>query len=407
MRRVFLLVLVVLAAAASLAYLVQLDAGYVLVEFHGWTVEMALWTALLLGCAILVGFYYLARVLVPLADALARRLGIAPANPLAGLFTAARLRRRGQSTRGAIAALCGRTREAVRDLARGARKAEAPFLNYLLAARASADAGDPQLAEGFLQLALETPGSAAAVAIARAEIAFATGEVPRCIALLDAAGLDPATHPAALRLLLRALDASGDWARLASLVPVASRQAALPDAALDALEERASLQLLAQPGLRAEDAIRTWESLTPRVRERPVLLAARARALPDETSARLLAAALKRSWDASLMRAYALCAQREPARALAFAEGFLATQGHDAGLLLALGRIALRNRLWGKARDYLERSIAVHASAAACAELARLCERLGDRERARQALQRAVIVAAGELPSLPLPEAPR
>ena len=38
MRRLFVAVLLILAAGASLAYLVRLDAGYVLVQFHGLSV---------------------------------------------------------------------------------------------------------------------------------------------------------------------------------------------------------------------------------------------------------------------------------------------------------------------------------------------------------------------------------
>ena len=48
MRRLFVVLLLVLAAAASFAYLVRLDAGYVLIELHGYTVETTAWVAALL-----------------------------------------------------------------------------------------------------------------------------------------------------------------------------------------------------------------------------------------------------------------------------------------------------------------------------------------------------------------------
>jgi HemY protein len=81
----------------------------------------------------------------------------------------------------------------------------------------------------------------------------------------------------------------------------------------------------------------------------------------------------------------------------------LAKHPRDAELLLALGRIALRNRLWGKARDYLESSLRLAARPDTCAELARLCEHLGETQQARALLARAVNVSVGELPALPMP----
>ncbi|MFZ1831194.1 MAG: hypothetical protein WAU27_00130, partial [Pseudomonadales bacterium] len=69
-----------------------------------------------------------------------------------------------------------------------------------------------------------------------------------------------------------------------------------------------------------------------------------------------------------------------------------------------LGRLALGNRLWGKAREYLESSLANGAGSEACAELARLYQHLGEHERASAMLQRAVKLSVGELPTLPMPE---
>ena len=56
MRRLFVVLLLVLAAAASFAYLVRLDAGYVLIELHGYTVETTAWVAALLVLLGLIAF---------------------------------------------------------------------------------------------------------------------------------------------------------------------------------------------------------------------------------------------------------------------------------------------------------------------------------------------------------------
>ncbi|MCP4391457.1 MAG: tetratricopeptide repeat protein, partial [Gammaproteobacteria bacterium] len=55
-------------------------------------------------------------------------------------------------------------------------------------------------------------------------------------------------------------------------------------------------------------------------------------------------------------------------------EKWLDDFGHNENLLLALGRISMRARLWGKAQGYFEASIGAMATPAACLALAELFE---------------------------------
>ncbi len=406
MRRIFVVLLLILAAAASLAYLVRLDAGYVLVELHGVTVETTVWVAALLALAALLAFYYLGRVLVVVADA-ATRLLTGRAHRREGFLGRWRARRRVHTIRGVLAFFEGRWREAVKQLARGARHADAPLLNHLLAARASHELGDDELAEGFLQLAAEVPEAGRTVALARAAAALERGEHSSALAILDAAALDPRTHPAGTALLLEALERAGDWARIGTLLPEARRQRARPAAQLDAIEERAFHQALMQADTTPATLQAAWNALAPGLRERPALVALHAQALVRagraDDAARELARALERGWDERLVRAYGLVPTSDARRQLAFAESLLRAHAGQPELLLSLGRIALRNRLWGKAREYFDASLRLAARAETCAELARLCEHLGEHEQSRALLARAVQCTVGELPALPLP----
>jgi HemY protein len=71
---------------------------------------------------------------------------------------------------------------------------------------------------------------------------------------------------------------------------------------------------------------------------------------------------------------------------------------------LALGRLCLQNRLWDKARDYLEASLVQSRSASACAELARLLAHQGEIGRSNQLFQESLGLLEQHLPTLPLPE---
>lgn len=405
MRRLFVVLLLVLAAAASFAYLVRLDAGYVLIELHGYTVETTAWVAALLVLIGLVAFYYLGRALVLLADLLGRLFGRSRRH--AGFLERWHARRRSHTVRGVLAFAEGRWRVAVKQLARGARHADAPLLNHLLAARASAELGDRELAQGFLQLAGEVPGAEKAVALARAEAALARGENREALAILDGAALDPAAQPAGIALQLEALERLGEWARIGTLLPQAHRHKVRPEAVLDGIEDRAYRALLSPGGMKPEALRTAWEAMPARARQRPALVAAYASALArsgaSDEAATQLGAALKRDWDPELIRGYGLVPAADPKRQLALAESLLGKHPREPELLLALGRIALRNQLWGKARDYLESSLKLAARADTCAELARLCEHLGETERSHALLARAVGASVGELPALPMP----
>jgi HemY protein len=146
-----------------------------------------------------------------------------------------------------------------------------------------------------------------------------------------------------------------------------------------------------------------------RLHERPLLLCAYAGALGRagnaEQAAELLAASLRQHWHPALLSAYGLLAGADPMRQLRVAEGHLRAHPADPDLLLALGRIALRAQLWGKARDYLDSSLAAEPRSETCIELARLCEQLGDSARAHALLQRAFTPGSGRsattMPALP------
>lgn len=108
-----------------------------------------------------------------------------------------------------------------------------------------------------------------------------------------------------------------------------------------------------------------------------------------------------------LVRQYSLLGLRlsdnGAAQQLQKAEAWLHTRPKDAQLLLALGRMSLRNQLWGKAREYFERSLREQASAEVFAELARLLHSLKEQERSPQFLAEQTRTISESLPNFPQP----
>ncbi len=100
----------------------------------------------------------------------------------------------------------------------------------------------------------------------------------------------------------------------------------------------------------------------------------------DGDAQKLIETALERAdgdnWQAELAAIYGRLTGGEQTARIARAEGWLRRHPDDAVLLMALGRMCQRQRLWGKAQSYLEASLSVAPSQAGHLELARLLDQL-------------------------------
>ena len=114
--------------------------------------------------------------------------------------------------------------------------------------------------------------------------------------------------------------------------------------------------------------------------------------------------ALKKAWDSQLVRQFGLLDTGNAARQLTQAEGWLQEHPEDPQLLLCLGRLCLREKLWGKARDYFESSYRAQVGAEICAELGRLLIGLGEPKVAAAYYREGLALSESQLPELPMPD---
>src|SRR5690606_7033625 len=156
---------------------------------------------------------------------------------------------------------------------------------------------------------------------------------------------------------------------------------------------------------------RYWKKQSKRHGQSPAVVQAyvdaliRMEAYAEAVSA--IEAALASSWQDELVRRYSLVSlQVDDALAikqLERAEAWHQERQRDARLLLALGRLSLRNQLWGKARDYFEHSMRVHPDTEVFAELARLLQNLREPERNPDFLRLQTKAVDKALPAFPQP----
>ena len=394
--------LAIVLAAVAATLLVDTDNGYVLIRWGAWTIELSLVLALILLAAGFTAVHTLARVLGATQEV--------PAGVQSWNRERARRRARHALTRGLLDLAEGDWRSAEKNLTRHAADSETPLLNYLSAARAAQLQGADERRDLYLRLAHESmPSADVAVSLTQAELQIAHQQFEQALATLRHLQTLAPKHAYVLKLLHCLYEKLGDWPQLSEMLPELRRRAVLPDGELAALELRIHRELL-QSAAADPDTTRlatAWDA-TPKALRASTGLTAHyaelllARGATGDAEA-ALREALKHGFDERLAAMYGRVEGPDAGKQLAFAEGLLGQQPRNAALLLALGRLALRARLWGKARGYLEASLGTATTADAYSELGNLLEQLGDGDAARECYRKGLSLGV-EAPPVTLPE---
>ncbi len=405
MRRVFLLGLGALVLGVGLIALIQTEPGYVLVTYGDYTVETSLWVALALIVLVVLLLYGLVHLI--------HRLLLGPRSLSSWLGHRRARQASRQTASGVINFIEGKWAKSRTQLVKGAEGNEDALLNYLLAARASQRLGDPERATRHLAEAEAlSAGSDVAVALTRAELALDAGDYQRAAEALEQARSEGGRHPRVVELLCRTYAGAERWHDLIPLLPEARKQRVLPFDELLEMERAAHARLLQRiaeaEGEGAAEALQEqWHQVPPELRRDPAMLQGYASLLvaegADQAAGDVILRGLRDQWDPALVRLFGYVRSADPARQLETAEAWLAQHADDAQLLLCLGRLSARCELWGKARDYFEKSYQLENTPEVCAELGRLLASQGEELPAAAYYREGLAQEEARLPELPLP----
>lgn len=366
------------------------DPGYVLVRLRGTTIETTLIFAVL---ALLVTWG-----LVSLLWRFARW-------PARLWLRRARKKSRERLANGLVALAEGRYLRAEKELARATRYRELRAPALLAAARAALAQGETQRADAALAEAGET-APAAALAL-RARLKREQGDHAEAFRLLAPEARTNTLAPSAWVEYIEAALATGDAdAAREALAPLARTQSVNP-ATYDALEARVLAAALV--AARNADTLNTlWASLTRAQRKVPGALAAYARRiaalgqpLPGMSE---IEGYLRKDWSDAVVLAYADLLDADTGARLRNAEGWLKAHPNNVALLVALGRLCIAGRLWGKAREYLDRALLIREDALVWEAMAECLSGEGDHAGAEVAWRNALRAARHEA-TAPLPGA--
>ncbi|MGQ5524553.1 heme biosynthesis HemY N-terminal domain-containing protein [Chitinimonas sp. PSY-7] len=380
--------LVLFTLAVLLALFARENNGYALLFFNQWRMHLSLNAFVLLFLFLLGGGYGLVKLLDWVVSM--------PGN-VRRYQAAKRALNAGKYHREALLAMFeGRYLRAERNMRvalASQDNAELRLADTLIAARASHHCRDFERRDAYMEQAREIGGPRSlARLMLEAEL---LGEQYRTREALDLLQQVYAISPkltSALKLELKLRQQENHPARVLELTSMLEKSDAIEAGQAFRIRAQARLAQIKMAPMDNRELERWWAGLGKDERHQPRLAASAAREFGRlgliERAEAIVVDALEHNWDVALLEVYGelgrMGGHGGAVKRLARAEDWLRNHPNDHSLLLALGRLCRDAALWGKARTYLEASVAVTATPVAHAELGQLLEQLDEREEANE-----------------------
>jgi HemY protein len=373
--RLILFSIIALLGAIYLGLELQQDPGHVSIQIRDfnreWTVPWAIAGAIV-G---FVTFYFAVRI-----------LGGVLRTPK-WLRSLSQRRARRALNNGLVQLAEGDWSRAMKNLSRATNSQETAMLGYLASARAAQGLGNAQRRNHLLQLAQQIqPNAEVAVGVTQAQLLIENQELETAAQLLRKLHAEDRDNKLVLELLKECYLLSHSWEDLAHIIPALEKAKVIRSEESTAMARHAYSQLLAKAAAtgddtRALDAM--WREVPHSLRREAGILAQYVRYLMEHGEGprpeSMLRGKLKSKWNDELGYLYGLVTGTSAAQQLQAAEGWIKRQPDNATLFLTLGRLALRNHLWSKARSYLERSAELEPNPETYMLLGKLLEQSGDK----------------------------
>ncbi len=383
------------AAVLGAILLVQKDPGYVLVKYADYSIE----TSLAFGI---------------IAVVIATALILFTFKGLMGVWHIPRaVKKQSQGRRfeksrkllnqGLIDLAEGRFDQAESNLIKLVAYSESPLLHYLAAARAAQLQGRYEERDSYLKAAHEAkPEAEIAIGVTQAELQLAHQQTEQSLATLSHLRSIAPRHDHVLRLLARVYLELEDWPALIEILPAIQKKKLLKESLLETMETKAYQGLLADANGNQQALEKAWSKIPKTARTDADLVVYYVKLCNQAVSTgsdieQLMVKSLTQKWDNRLIDAYGQFSASDPNAQLKQAEKWLDDYGQNEHLLLALGRICIRAKLWGKAQSYLEASIGVKPMPANCLMLAELMsDHLQQKDKASEYYQKGLKLSLSE-----------
>lgn len=397
MRKLLLLLVLALLIGALAVWVLQFGSGYLLLSFAQFTIEMSVWTGLLI--------YVVATAL--LFWSLLTWRWIMGAGGFRSWWRNRRSARNHNQTAEGLLLFAGDDwQEATKLLSQSADKSSMPVVNLLFAARAAADSEQFEQAGQILQrLKVAYPKSDFMADKALAELHLLQEQPQEALKILQTIYDKNPRDKGLLRLLADAYYLAEDWASLQKILRDLRHFKAVNEEDMAKLEQDVYCNLLdslvpeSKPSIsESRAALEDIWYLTPKKLHRDAQIVASygaslGRVELVEKQMALLIKSLSRTWHPLLVAQFGELESASPEKQLAVAEKWLAQHSEDPDLLLALGKICQRLQFWGKAKDYLVAAVKLRPSVSGSIYLASVLEKIGDSKASGEAYREGLLAA--------------
>ena len=387
----FALSAVILACVAvAVALFAGGSDGIVVVAAFGKRIDLSINLAVVLLLAGYAGFYFLARLVSTLVAI--------PTRVRAYREDRTRTRLRQSLNDALIAFFQGRYASAEKNAAMALAGDETKGVAAIIAARSAHELGRFNEREQFLDHA---KGAAPDVDQARlttlADLLVSQGRHEEALAVLKDLSARDSRNLRLLRLKLQAEQALRNWDEVLATVNALAKLGGIGPAEASSARRAAHLGNLNRKAQDAGALATYWKQLPADMRTESAVAVTAARyhlALGGNAEAQaIIEQALEREWNPSLVLLYGESAGTEALPQIERAERWLRDHARDPALLLALGKLCMRQGLWGKAQSYIEASLALEPTHDGHMTLASLMEQIGKPQEAVAHFRRSAELA--------------
>lgn len=396
MKKLLLFIAFVVLLGGGLAWQMMETSGYVLIAFGDYTIDMSLWTLLLILFLAWLVLRTICALIKMFVDPTKRFIRRSAENK--------QIRMRENTAKGLLQFMEGRWDLAKRNLKRASKNSDMPLVNYLAAANSAYELGQREEANKLLVKAGEVaPDSKLAIGLVQARMHLKDRQFEEALAVLQRLHKHEPSHPLVLKLHEQAYRGLGDWDSMEKMLTDFRRHKVFDAHQLSEIQRDTFCALMEQHFQTAkrsgsvddrDNFVKFWQEIPRELQDEQRIFQRYVTGLfelGDHGRAEgLLRKSLKGNWDEELVRIYGIVDSGDAHKQLLVAERWLQERPNDPELLLALGRLSQRNQLWGKAKDYLENALSLKPRPEVYAELAQLMSHMGDSEKSSQYYQQGL-----------------
>jgi len=343
------------------------NPGYVLITYEQWSIETTLWVAIIATLLLMVVLYF------------ALKLIRGTLNIPSFLRIRSRNRAIVKAQKRTIQGFCqlveGQYLLAEKNLLTSARDQPRNLINFIAAAKSAQNRKDYDKRDHYLSHAEKgSQYSKTAVALVKAKFQIQADQLGEAEATLNKIHLKLPHHPQIIKQLAEIAIMKKEWLHVKGFFPALKKYKLLNKKDLETLEIKTYKHLLREAS--HDEIEKIWRHTPNTLQQNEGILLAFVHNLmqhdKQQLAANTLKKALKNAWLPNLILAFGELDHIDAIKQLHSLEAWLPSHDSDPILLLALGRVCMRNSLWGKAKSFLETSIKIKPSQQAYKSLGEL-----------------------------------